>query len=336
MNRIAIIGTGLIGSSMGMALKKAQVSAEIVGTDRDRGTANRAQKIRALDSTETNPLRAVRGASLVILSTPVGAMEEIMKLIGPELDEGCVVTDTGSTKSEVLRWAEQHLPSTVNFVGGHPMAGKELSGPDAAQADLFQDTTYCVVPGRRADQEAVSTVVKMAETMGAKPYFIDSAEHDSFVGAVSHLPMVLSTVLMRLTSSSPSWPEISRLASTGFRDVSRLASGDPVMSRDICLTNQEGIVHWIDQFIKEMYAFRGLVQEGGERTLGKVFDDAWEARDRWLQNKVAAPAANRQVDLPSTAETMSGMLLGDRAAGRMREMLDWRREDKPGKDGDSK
>ena len=335
MDKIAIIGMGLIGSSLGMALKRAKVSAEIVGTDRDRGVATRAQRAGASDSTETNPLRSVRGAALVIISTPVGAIEEIMKLIGPELDEGCVVTDTGSTKAGVLRWAEQHLPKTVNFVGGHPMAGKELSGPEAAQADLFQGAAYCIVPGNHVDQQAVSAVVKMAETIGAKPYFIDPAEHDSYVGAVSHLPMILSTVLVKLASRSPSWPEISRLASTGFRDVSRLASGDPEMSRDICLTNQEGIVHWIDQFIKELYAFRGLVQEGSERPLGQAFDDAWEARDRWLQNKVTAPSANPKVELPSTIESMGGMLLGDRAASRIREMSEWRKDDKKEKGGGS-
>jgi prephenate dehydrogenase len=334
VDKIAIIGMGLIGSSLGMALKKAKVSAEIMGTDLDRGVANRAQKMGASDSTETNPLRATKGAKLVIIATPVGAIEEIMKLVGPELDEGCVVTDTGSTKAEVLRWADQHLPDTVSFVGGHPMAGKELSGPEAAQADLFQGATYCVVPGKRAGQEAAATVVKMAETIGATPYFIDAAEHDSYVGAVSHLPMVISTVLMKLTSSSPSWPEIAKLASTGFRDVSRLASGDPAMSRDICLTNQEGIVHWIDEFIKELYAFRGLVQEGGERPLGQVFTNAWEARDRWLQNKVAAPSSSPKLELPSTAEAMSGMVLGDRAASRIRQMMDWRKDDGTGKGRD--
>jgi prephenate dehydrogenase len=333
MDKITIIGMGLIGSSLGMALKRAQVGAQIVGSDRDRGVATRAQRAGASDSTEANPLSAIRGARLVILATPIGAIEELMKLFGPELEEGCVVTDTGSTKAEVLRWAEQYLPSTVHFVGGHPMAGKEASGPEAAQADLFQGATYCIVPGKHADEQAVGTVVKMAETIGAKPYFIDPVEHDSYVAAVSHLPLVLSTVLMKLTSSSPSWPEISRLASTGFRDISRLASGDPAMSRDICLTNREGLVYWIDQFIKEMYAFRGLVQEGSERPLGRAFDDAWEARDRWLQNKVSAPSSSPQVELPTTAERMGGMIIGDRAAGRIREMMEWQKDDKKRKGG---
>ena len=332
MDKITIVGMGLIGSSLGMALKKAQVGGEIVGTDRDRGIAARARKAGASDSTENNPLKAVQGAKLVILATPVGGMQELMKLFGPELEEGTIVTDTGSTKAEVLRWAEQYLPSTVSFVGGHPMAGKELSGPEAAQADLFQGATYCVIPGKNADKEAVGMVTQMVETVEAKPYFIDALEHDSYVAAVSHLPLVLSTVLVKLNSGNPSWPEISKLASNGFRDVSRLASGNPEMSRDICLTNQEGLVHWIDEFIKELYAFRGLVQEGGEKTLGQAFDDAWEARDRWLQNKITAPSSSPRVEIPTTAETMGGLLLGDRATSRLWEMLGWQDNDKKSKD----
>ncbi|MBI4282343.1 MAG: prephenate dehydrogenase/arogenate dehydrogenase family protein [Chloroflexi bacterium] len=330
MDKITIVGMGLIGSSLGMALKRAQVNAEIVGTDRDREVSNRAQRAGASDSTEYNPLHAIKGAKLVIIATPVGATKELLKLFGPELEEGCIVTDTGSTKVEVLRWAEEYLPHTVNFVGGHPMAGKEQSGPDAAQADLFQGATYCVIPGKRSDEQSVRTIVTMVETVGASPYFIDPVEHDSFVAAVSHLPMILSTILMRTTSSSPSWAEISRLASTGFRDVSRLASGDPAMSRDICLTNQEGITYWIDQFIKELYAFRGLVLEGGEKPLGRAFDDAWEARDRWLQNKVAAPSVGPRMEIPTTAESLGGLFVGDRASRRIKELLDWQKNREKG------
>ena len=327
MDKITIIGTGLIGTSVGMALKKAQVKAEIVASDRDRGVANRAQKMGAADSTETNPLRAVRDAKMVILATPIRTIEEVIELIAPELVEGCVVTDTGSTKVSILNWAEEHLPSNVSFVGGHPMAGKEVSGPEAAQADLFQGATYCLMPARNTGEAALSSVVSMVESMGAKPYFIDPVEHDSFVGAVSHLPMILSTVLVRLTSGSPSWPEISRLASSGYRDVSRLASQEPSMNRDISITNQVGLVHWIDEFIKELYDFRNLVREGEEKDLHNAFDAAWEARDRWVQNKVTTPAAHPKVDIPTTAETMGGMLLGDRAAGRVKEMMDYMKDD---------
>ena len=332
MDRISIIGLGLIGSSIGLALKRAKVEVEIVGHDKERGVSNRSQSAGAVDKTEMNLFSAIEGARMVIIATPIKAIEEVLRFIGPELREGCIVTDTGSTKGSVLQWAEQYLPRTVSFVGGHPMAGKEMSGPDGAQADLFQDATYCIIPGKLADQGAVRVVVGLVESMGARPYFIDAAEHDSFVGAVSHLPIILSTVLVQITSKSPSWPEISKLAATGYRDLTRLASGDPEMSRDICLTNQEGLVYWIDEFIKEMYAFRGLVKQSDE-SLWETFDAAWEARDRWMQNKVTAPAAYRGVHVPTTAENVGGMLLGDRASGRVREMMDWFKDDKRKKGG---
>ena len=182
----------------------------------------------------------------MILATPIGGIHDLLQLFGPELEAGTIVTDTGSTKVEVLRWAEEYLPSAVDFVGGHPMAGKELSGPEAAEADLFQDATYCIIPGNGADQVAVRVVTQMAEVVGAKPYFIDAAEHDSYVAAVSHLPLVLSTVLVRLNSGNPAWPEVAKLASGGFRDVSRLAAGSPEMSRDY-MPDQPGIDQPLDR-----------------------------------------------------------------------------------------
>ena len=328
MERITIVGMGLIGSSLGMALKKAQIPAEIVGTDRDRGVARRAQQAGASDKTETNPISAIRGSKMVILATPVGGIRDLMELFGPELEEGCIVTDTGSTKSEILMWAEQYLPNTVNFVGGHPMAGKEVSGPDAAQADLFHNATYCIIPGKNADENSVKTVVNLAETVGAKPYFIDPVEHDSFVAAVSHLPIVLATLLINVSAKSSSWTEISRLASTGFRDATRLAAGNPEMSRDICITNQDSILHWMEKFTDELDLFKELLKQGGEESLGKFFDQTWEARDRWMQNKISARAVQPTEELPTTMETMGGMVLGDRAASKLREMYDWQNDDK--------
>ena len=327
MSKITIVGMGLIGTSLGMALKKAQVGAEIVGSDRDAGVTNRAMKAGALDKTESTLSGAVRDADMVILATPVNAIGKLLEVIGPELQEGCIVTDTGSTKAEVLKWAEEYLPRTVNFVGGHPIAGKEFSGPEAAQADLFQDANYCIIPSKYAQKEAVRVVVDLVEAVGAKPYFIEAAEHDSFMAAISHLPMILSTVLVKATSGSHFWPEISKLAGGGYRDITRLASGEPTMNSDICLTNQDGIIRWIDEFIKEMHAFRSLVEEGSD-SLWKTFDSAWEARDRWLQDKVATPAAAPHVDTPTSAENMGALFVGERSAGRIREMMDWFKDDK--------
>ena len=328
MDRITIVGMGLIGSSLGMALKQADIPAEIVGTDRDRGVARRAQQAGASDRTETNPISAIRGSKMVILATPVGGIRDLMELYGPELEDGCIVTDTGSTKAQVLKWAEQYLPDRVNFVGGHPMAGREISGPEGAQADLFKNATYCIIPGKSSSQKAVATIVKMADMIEAKPYFIDPVEHDSFVASVSHLPLVLSSLLVKVNADNPSWPEVSKVASTGFKDLTRLASGSPEMSRDICATNPELIIRWLDQFKNEIDSFKTLLQEGDPEVLWKFFDDLWEARDRWLQDKILAKGLVPSQGLPTTIEMMGGMVLGDRSAGKLREMWDWQNDPK--------
>ncbi|SVB24096.1 uncharacterized protein METZ01_LOCUS176950, partial [marine metagenome] len=147
MAKLAIIGTGLIGTSMALALRKANLrDVEIVGTDSDGSARRGAEKSKGFHKVENRLMSAVRDAEIVILATPVMAMRELMEVIGPELPEGCLVTDVGSSKRQVLDWADELLPKSANFVGGHPMAGKETAGPENADADLFRNKAYCVVP----------------------------------------------------------------------------------------------------------------------------------------------------------------------------------------------
>ena len=280
MRRIAIIGLGLIGGSMGLALKKV-ADLELVGFARRPEVASKALSIGAVDRAEGNLLSAVEEASLVIIATPVVAIKEILAQIGERLSQGCIVTDTASTKAQVMGWAEEFLPSSVSFIGGHPMAGKEASGIEAADADLFAGCTYCLVPGRRATTEAINVVEGLVGQIGAKPIFLDASEHDSLVAAISHLPLLLSAALVSATTRSPSWPKMAKLAATGFRDLTRLASGNPEMSRDICLTNREPILHWIDEYIKELEEFRRLVGEG-DQEMEQAFIRARQGRERWL------------------------------------------------------
>jgi prephenate dehydrogenase len=246
------------------------------------------------------------------------AMKELMELIGRELPEGCVVTDVGSSKKVVLDWADQYLPKTVDFIGGHPMAGKETAGPQQAEASLFADKTYCIIPSVRASQRALSEVTTMVETIRAKPYFIGVDEHDSFVAAASHLPFVLSMALVGCTSRSANWEDIAQLASSGYHDITRLASGDTIMHRDICLTNPKPIVAWIDAFIRELYEFRKTLDTDttpdGE-AIKTVLDQAHEARSRWLAGDVSFQSRqlNPNRELPSFAESMGEMFLGRRA-----------------------
>jgi len=280
VRRIAIIGLGLIGGSMGLALKKV-ADLELVGFARRPEVASKALSIGAVDRAEGNLLSAVEEASLVIIATPVVAIKEILAQIGERLSQGCIVTDTASTKAQVMGWAEEFLPSSVSFIGGHPMAGKEASGIEAADSALFAGCTYCLVPGRRATAEAINVVEGLVGQIGAKPIFLDASEHDSLVAAISHLPLLLSAALVSATTRSPSWPKMAKLAATGFRDLTRLASGNPEMSRDICLTNREPILHWIDEYIKELGEFRRLVGEGGQE-MEQAFIRARQGRERWL------------------------------------------------------
>ena len=318
MAKIAIIGTGLIGTSLALALRQSALKdLVVVGTDSDRQARSGAEKSKAFHKVEDRLFKAIDGADIVVLATPVMAMEEVMELIGPELPEDCVVTDVGSSKKVVLDWAEEHLPKTVDFVGGHPMAGKEEAGPEAAEPDLFQKKTYCVVPSPGASQQSVAEITTLIEAIGATPYFIGVEEHDSFVAAASHLPFLLSTALVGCTSKSANWEDIAQLASTGYRDITRLASGDAVMHRDICLSNREPIISWIDAFIKELYEFRKVLeadpQPDAEAVKG-VFDQVADARASWLAGQATAKArmASREREaMPSFSESMGEMFMGN-------------------------
>ena len=288
--RIAIIGLGLIGGSMGLALRRAEEGFEVVGFARRPEVASRALELGAVDRTEGSLISAVKGADVVLMATPAMAMKEILAEIGGSLREGSIVTDTASTKDKVMVWAEETLLPSVSFIGGHPMAGKETSGIEAADGDLFQGCTYCLIAGSGAAKEARDTVAGLVRQIGANPLFIDASEHDSLVAGISHLPLLISVALIAATTKSPSWPEMAGLAASGFRDLTRLASGDPRMSRDICLTNRDPILHWIDDYIEEMRALRCLVSEGGVKgdggeseKLEEAFIRAREEREGWLR-----------------------------------------------------
>jgi prephenate dehydrogenase len=257
----------------------------------------------------------VENADIVVLATPVMAMKGLMEVMGQELKEGCVVTDVGSSKGVVLEWADRYLPDKVDFIGGHPMAGKESPGPAEAEAGLFVGKTYCIIPSQRAAQASVAEVATMVEAVGAKPYFISIDEHDSFVAAASHLPFLLSMALVGCTAKSANWEDIAQLASTGYRDISRLAAGDPVMHRDICVTNSKPIVAWIDSFIRELHDFRQILDTEAEpdpEAVKAIFEQANEARAKWMAGAVTLESRNYSPhqELPTFAESMGEMFMG--------------------------
>ncbi len=283
--RIAIIGLGLIGGSIGLSLKRDNWrDAEIIGYARRRETGSLALKLGAVDKVELDLRKAVKDADIVIIAAPVLAIKDIFKQIAPVLSDGSIVTDTASTKVQVMQWAEELLPSKTSFVGGHPMAGKEISGIRAAKDDLFHNCIYCLAPLPQTKPAAVRIVKDMVNKLGAIPMIIEAEEHDRLVAGVSHLPLLLSVALVSATTKNPSWRQMSRLAASGYRDLTRLASGNPEVSAHICLSNQAAIVSWIDAFIDELQRLRSLIADGTDE-IEEVLTLANEARQKWLEKR---------------------------------------------------
>jgi len=291
MIKITIIGMGMIGTSLGMALRSADEKEaplgqiQVTGYDKSTRATSDARGRLAIDREVRSLGEALREAQLVVVAVPVQAVREVLAAIAPVLPSGCVVTDVASVKSQVMDWARELLPATVEFVGGHPMAGKERSGASAAELDLFKGAVYCLTPSPRAGQGAIDLVDAMVRQIGAKPYFIDPNEHDAYVAAVSHLPFLLSTALVELTTASPGWKEMAPLAATGFRDMSRLAAGDPEMHRDICITNRVALSRWLDDAARLLLELRDQVEAGDGDKLLALFERAREARERWLAGR---------------------------------------------------
>ncbi|MCD6567423.1 MAG: prephenate dehydrogenase [Dehalococcoidia bacterium] len=280
--QVVIIGLGLIGGSIGLALKQqGKPTREVVGYVRRPEVATAALEMGAIDRAETSLEATVKEADIVVICTPVLTIKEILSRIADHLPDGCIVSDAASTKFQVMQWAHEILPPSATFIGGHPMAGKELYGIEAAEAGLFRGCTYCLTPERKTPSEALDKVINMVEIMGAVPLLVDAREHDDLVAGISHLPLLLSAALVSSTAKDPSWQRMSRLAASGYRDLSRLASGNPQVNADICLSNSQALLRWVDKFKRELDNYRQMVEDGDENLL-KTLAGAKRARQKWL------------------------------------------------------
>ena len=285
---ITIVGLGLIGGSIGLALRQAGNDYEVVGHDREHAVAGQARKLGAVSKTEWNLISACEGADLIIIATPVVAIKETLTAIAPYLKPGCLVTDTGSIKGPVVAWAKEILPDTVNFVGGNPIVSQEGSLPtgiEGARADLFQGGLYCLTPLPEAAPQAVQLATDLVHLLGARPFFLDAAEHDGLVAGVDHLPFVLSAALLGTTIQSPAWREMRKLAGDAFQSVTRFSSSDAAIYRDACLTNGENIVRWIDACLARLEELREVIAAQEAEKLEGTFEEAMSVRDRWLRDK---------------------------------------------------
>lgn len=299
---VAIIGLGLIGGSLGLALKRHHLIGgerryEVIGYDQSQERRVQAVQRGAIDQASSNLAGAVQHAEVILLATPVLAIRQVFGDLAPLLHAGALVSDTASTKAQVMRWAAELLPPSARFIGGHPMAGSTGS-LEEARPDLFNGATYCLVLPDAADQSVPEALSQIIEDIGARPLLLDAAVHDQAVAAISHLPFLASSALVETAAAAepPILQVMSALASSGFRDTTRLATGDPTMYHDILLTNREAILSWLEMYLARLEELRNLLHtsQGVENArLKQLFQEARRHRDILIDAKTHTKSLDR-------------------------------------------
>ncbi len=334
MQRVVVVGLGLIGGSIGLGLKRWSTEQaksgnqplQVIGFDTDLEQQNFAKKLNAVDKTEWRLPSAIEGADIVVLCTPVGEMKELLTDIAGNLKPGAIVTDVGSTKADVVKWADEILPEGVFFVGGHPMAGKSVS-IEGADPDLFKGATWCVTPSIKADDASIRNVLGMITALGAEAFFVDPAEHDAYVAGISHLPFVLAATLTNTLGTDSSWKDMKSLTAGGFKDMTRLASGSSAMHRDIVISNKEAVLRWIDQFQRELSSLRETIadesSENRQKDLTQFFESARDIRAEWSTQTTREGSLLQQtgseLGMDGVGDQMSRMFFGSLFKRRMNE-----------------
>lgn len=279
LKHVTIVGVGLLGGSLGLAVKK-RFGALVAGVGRRQSSLDEALACRAIDTAHLDAAEIVGRSDLVILATPVGAFESYLKAVAPRLKKGAIVTDVGSTKQQVVRWAKNILGPAGPFVGSHPMAGSETKGPNHAREDLFRAATCVITPDARTPRRAVTYVEQFWRELGMNVVQMSAAEHDKAAATISHLPHALSSLLMLL----PQKKHVA-LAATGFRDMTRLAGGDAEMWRDIFLTNRQAVLGAIDDFDELLMRLRDLVDTADGEAMLSLLAAAKAKRDNFLSRR---------------------------------------------------
>jgi len=280
INRLAIIGVGLIGGSLSLALKKAGQVSEVVGYSRTEKIRQQAVSMGIIDRAATSIADAVKDADMIFIAVPMGAMATVLQELADHITRDAIITDGGSAKAQVVAAAKKALGDKFSqFVPGHPIAGTEKSGPSAAFATLYQDHRVVLTPVVDTKPDALAKVREMWQQTGAEVFDMEVEHHDIVLAATSHLPHVLAFNLVGMLAQRDDCDEVLRYAAGGFRDFSRIASSDPVMWRDICLTNSKAILSLLEQYIKDLNQLENAIKQKDGAYLMTVFERAKQARN---------------------------------------------------------
>ena len=272
-NRVALIGLGLIASSMAHAMRSQGLAGEIVGHAKSAETRSVALQIGLCDRVCATAAEAVQGADLVVLAVPVGAMAALAAEIGPHLAPGTTVTDVGSVKQAVIAAVAPCLPSGVTFIPGHPMAGTEYSGPRSGFATLFQNRWWLLTPLPDTDPAPIARLRSLLEAMGARVDTMEADHHDLVLAVVSHTPHLIAYTMVGVADhlAQVSNSEVIQYSATGFRDFTRIAASDPTMWRDVFLTNKDAVLDVLGRFTEELFALQRAIRMGDGDLLHAYF-----------------------------------------------------------------
>ncbi len=278
--KITLVGVGLLGGSLGLALRKRRLAGSVVGFVRRRASIAECEKAGAVSLATLDLWSAVEGADLVVLCTPIAQMRPLVEQFLPALKPGAIVTDVGSVKGSVVRDLEKIVARAGgHFVGSHPMAGAEKTGVSASRIDLFANAVCVVTPTSKSNKAAVRKVEELWKSVGGRLLTLTPKAHDELVSRSSHLPHVVAAGLANLVLSPKHQPEQSMLCANGFRDTTRIASGSPEMWRDIALANRENLSAALGQLIGDLERFRKTLKKADAKGMAKFFEAAKERRD---------------------------------------------------------
>ena len=300
-DRVALVGLGLIASSMAHAMRDGGLAREIVGHARSPETRATAMEIGLCDRVTETAAEAVQGADLIVLATPIGVMEQVAQEIAPHLAPGATLTDVGSVKRAVIDAVSPHVPEGVHFIPGHPLAGTEQSGPRAGFAGLFRNRWCLLLPSQSVDPEAVDRLRRYWEAMGAHVDEMDPDHHDLVLAVTSHAPHLIAYTMVgvaddlrRVTDS-----EVIKYSAAGFRDFTRIAASDPTMWRDVFLTNKDATLEILGRFTEELFALQRAIRTGDGAHLHEYF-----TRTRAIRRGIVE--AGQDTDAPDFGRTGKG------------------------------
>lgn len=281
-NKITLVGVGLLGGSLGLALRRRKLAKEIAGYVRREASIKECERAGATDFASTDLLAAVSDADLIVLCTPLAQMRSLVKQMLPALKHGAIVTDVGSVKGSVVKDVEALIAKAgAYFVGSHPMAGGEKQGVLAARADLFECAICVVTPTKHTNPTALRKVEQLWKDVDARLLRTTPDAHDALVSRSSHLPHLMAAVLANLVLDPKLPKEQALLCATGFRDTTRIASGSPEMWRDIAMTNSKHLARALDSLVSELGKFRSALKRGDAKAIAKFFETAKQRRDNW-------------------------------------------------------